>query len=125
MRGRPPALHDAAGIAIVMRDLAAERRFQMTQTSNRFFDEIGRLMNDAAGAAQGVKREVDTVVRNQAEKILRDLDIVKREEFEAVKDMARLAREENEALKARIAVLEAKLGVSASAPDVGSIKTGG
>jgi BMFP domain-containing protein YqiC len=84
--------------------------FEMTQTSNRFFDEIGRLMNDAAGAAQGVKREVDTVVRNQAEKILRDLDIVKREEFEAVKDMARLAREENEALKARIAVLEAKLG---------------
>src|ERR1700748_3876454 len=84
----------------------------MTQTSNRFFDEIGRLMNDAAGAAQGVKREVDTVVRNQAEKILRDLDIVKREEFEAVKDMARLAREENEAQKVRIAALEAKLGVS-------------
>ena len=52
------------------------------------------------------------MVRNQAEKILRDLDIVKREEFEAVKDMARLAREENEALKARIAALEAKLGVS-------------
>jgi len=77
----------------------------MTQTSNRFFDEIGRLMNDAAGAAQGVKREM----RNQAEKILRDLDVVKREEFEAVKDMARLAREENEALKARIAALEAKL----------------
>ena len=62
----------------------------MTQTSNRFFDEIGRLMNDAAGAAQGVKRE----------------------EFEAVKDMARLAREENEALKARIAALESKLGGS-------------
>jgi BMFP domain-containing protein YqiC len=97
----------------------------MTQTSNRFFDEIGRLMNDAAGAAQGVKREVDTVVRNQAEKILRDLDIVKREEFEAVKDMARLAREENEALKARIAALEAKLGVSPPAPDVGSLKTDG
>jgi BMFP domain-containing protein YqiC len=97
----------------------------MTQTSNRFFDEIGRLMNDAAGAAQGVKREVDAVVRNQAEKILRDLDIVKREEFEAVKDMARLAREENEALKTRIAALEAKLGVSPSAPDVGSLKTDG
>ena len=87
----------------------------MTQTSNRFFDEIGRLMNDAAGAAQGVKREVDTVVRNQAEKFLRDLDIVKREEFEAVKDMARLAREENEALKSRIAALEAKVGAP-SAP---------
>src|ERR1700720_4349350 len=84
--------------------------FEMTQTSNRFFDEIGRLMNDAAGAAQGVKREVDTVMRNQAERILRDLDIVKREEFEAVKEMARLAREESEALKARIAALVAKLG---------------
>jgi BMFP domain-containing protein YqiC len=97
----------------------------MTQTSNRFFDEIGRLMNDAAGAAQGVKREVDAVVRSQAEKILRDLDIVKREEFEAVKDMARLAREENEALKSRIVALEAKLGISPSAPDNGSLKTDG
>jgi BMFP domain-containing protein YqiC len=97
----------------------------MTQTNNRFFDEIGRLMNDAAGAAQGVKREVDAVVRNQAEKILRDLDIVKREEFEAVKDMARLAREENEALKARIATLVAKLGVAAPAPDSGSPKATG
>src|ERR1700731_147679 len=97
----------------------------MTQTSNRFFDEIGRLMNDAAGAAQGVKREVDAVVRNQAEKILSDLDIVKREEFEAVKDMARLAREENEALKARIAVIEAKLGVSGSAPNHRNLKRGG
>src|ERR1700732_124912 len=97
----------------------------MTQTTNRFFDEIGRLMNDAAGAAHGVKREVDTVVRNQAEKFLRDLDVVKREEFEVVKDMARLAREENEALKARIAALEAKLGVSGSAPNTGSLKTDG
>jgi BMFP domain-containing protein YqiC len=82
----------------------------MTQTTNRFFDEIARLMNDAAGAASGVRREVETVVRNQAERILRDLDLVKREEFEAVKEMARLAREENEALKARVAALEARLG---------------
>jgi BMFP domain-containing protein YqiC len=92
----------------------------MTQTNNRFFDEIGRLMNDAAGAAQGVKREVDALWRNQAEKFLRDMDLVKREEFEAVKDMARLAREENEALKARIAALEAKVGGSDSAPNSGS-----
>jgi BMFP domain-containing protein YqiC len=99
-------------------DRPAAGVFKMTQTSNRFFDEIGRLMNDAAGAAQGVKREVDTVVRNQAEKILRDLDIVKREEFEAVKDMARLAREENEALKARIEALEAKLAAPAPWPPV-------
>ena len=81
----------------------------MTQTSNRFFDEMARLMNDAAGVAQGVRREFDTLFKTQAERILGDLDLVKREEFEAVKDMARLAREENEALKARIAVLEAKL----------------
>ena len=81
----------------------------MTQTSNRFFDEAARLMNDAAGVAQGVRREFDTMLRHQAERILGDLDVVKREEFEAVKEMARLAREENETLKARIAALEGKL----------------
>jgi BMFP domain-containing protein YqiC len=79
----------------------------MVQTTNRFFDEMARLMNDAAGVASGVRREFDTLMRNQAERILRELDVVKREEFEAVKEMARLAREENEALKARIAALEA------------------
>jgi BMFP domain-containing protein YqiC len=82
----------------------------MTQTSNRIFDEMARLMNDAAGVAQGVRREFDTLFRAQAERILRDLDVVQREEFEAVKEMARLAREENEALKVRIAVLEGKGG---------------
>jgi hypothetical protein len=81
----------------------------MTQTSNRIFDEMARLMNDAAGVAQGVRREFDTLFRGQAERILRDLDVVQREDFEAVKEMARLAREENEALKARIEALEAKL----------------
>ena len=82
----------------------------MVQTTNRFFDEVARLMNDAAGVAQGVRREFETLFRSQAERILRDLAVVQREEFEAVKDMARLAREENEALKARIAALEARLG---------------
>ena len=81
----------------------------MTQTTNRFFDEVARLMNDAAGVAQGVRREVDTLFKTQAEKWLRDLDLVKREEFEAVKEMAILARDENEALKSRLAALEAKL----------------
>ena len=80
----------------------------MTQTSNRFLDEMARLMNDAAGVAQGVRREVDVLFRTQAERILRDLDVVQREEFEAVKEMARLAREENETLKVRIEALEAK-----------------
>ena len=85
----------------------------MTQTTSRFLDEIARLMNDAAGVAQGVRREFDTLFRSQAERFLRDLDVVKREEFEAVKDMAALAREENDALKARIASLEAKIARSA------------
>jgi BMFP domain-containing protein YqiC len=104
---------------------SATRSICMTQTTNRFFDEIGRLMNDAAGAAQGMKREVDAVIRTQAEKILNDLDIVKREEFEAVKEMARLAREENEALKARIAVLEGRLGSAPAGADAGNPKAEG
>ncbi len=81
----------------------------MAQTTNRFFDEMARLMNDAAGVAQGVRREFDTMFRNQAERVLRDLDVVRREEFDAVKEAVRLAREENEALKARVAALEARL----------------
>ena len=81
----------------------------MTQTNNRFFDEVARLMNDAAGVAGGVRREFDTMFRTQAERILRDLDVVQREEFEAVKAMAQKARDENDALKARISALEAAI----------------
>jgi BMFP domain-containing protein YqiC len=102
----------------------------MTQTNSRFFDEIARLMNDAAGVAQGVRREFDTLFKTQAERWLRDLDLVKREEFEAVKDMARLAREENDALKARVAALEAKLGIATppsggDKPDTGEMRLDG
>ncbi len=97
----------------------------MVQTTNRFFDEVARLMNDAAGVAQGVRREFETLFRSQAERVLRDLAIVQREEFEAVKDMARLAREENEALKARIAALEARLaGTNSSAAASGAAAAG-
>src|SRR5262249_26737335 len=83
-------------------------RRNMTQTSNRFLDEMARLMNDAAGVAQGVRREFDTLFRSQAERILRDLDVVQREEFEAVKDMARLPPEQHDALKAPIPPLHAQ-----------------
>jgi BMFP domain-containing protein YqiC len=86
----------------------------MTQTTGRFFDEMARLMNDAAGVAQGVRREFDTLFRSQAERILRDLDVVQREEFEAAKEMVRVAREGNEALKARVDALEAKLAAKSS-----------
>ena len=92
----------------------------MVQTTNRFFDEIARLMNDTAGVAQGVRREFETLFRGQAERMLRDLDVVRRDEFEAVKGMARLAREENEVLKARVAALEAKLAGPNPAGEVSS-----
>ena len=82
----------------------------MASTSNRFLDDIARLATDAAGAAQGVRREVETVVKAQIEKLLRELDVVPREEFEAVREMALIAREENDKLAARLAALEAKLG---------------
>lgn len=82
----------------------------MTQTSNRVLDEIAKLMTDAAGAAQGVKREVETLMRSQGEKVLRDMDVVRREDFEAVRAMAEKARAENDRLEARIAALEAELG---------------
>jgi len=81
----------------------------MTQTTGRFFDELGKLITDAAGAADGVRKEIESVVRAQAERVLRDLDVVQREEFEAVKAMAQKAREENELLKERIAALEASI----------------
>src|SRR5262245_14459283 len=106
----PPAVDPCGGCAEPPLWLGVFAEHAMTQTSNRFFDEVAKLMNDAAGVASGVRREFDTMMRTQAERILRDLDVVQREEFEAVKEMARLAREENEALKARIAALEAKLG---------------
>ena len=81
----------------------------MTTGPNRIVDEFAKLMTDAAGAAQSVRREVETMFSAQAERWLNSMDIVKREEFEAVREMAIRAREENEALQARIAALEAKL----------------
>jgi BMFP domain-containing protein YqiC len=81
----------------------------MAQTSNRFLDEMSRLMNDAAGVAEGVRREVGSLVQSQMERVLRDMDVVTREEHEAVKEMAAKAREENERLAARLAEVEKKL----------------
>jgi BMFP domain-containing protein YqiC len=81
----------------------------MTQTTNRIFDEIAKLMTDAAGAAEGFRREVESIVRAQGERIMRDMDVVTREDFEAVKAMAVKAREENERLEHRIAGLEAEI----------------
>jgi len=81
----------------------------MTQTSNRLFDDLAKMMTDAAGAAEGMKKEVESMMKAQAERFMNSMDVVKREEFEVVKAMAQKAREENEALKARLAELEAKV----------------
>ena len=84
----------------------------MTTTSSKFFDEIAKLMSNAAGAAQGARKEFDALVRAQLERSMAGMNIVQREEFEAVKEMAAKAREENERLQQRLAELEAKLATS-------------
>jgi BMFP domain-containing protein YqiC len=89
----------------------------MTETRGRVFDELGRLMTDAAGAAAGVRREIETLGRQQVARIIADLDLVRRDEFEAVKAMASLAREENERLEARITALEARLDAAEPAQE--------
>ena len=81
----------------------------MTTGPNRILDEFAKLVTDAAGAAQGVRREMETAFRSQAERILNSMDVVQREEFEAVREMALKARAENDRLSQRLAELEARL----------------
>ena len=81
----------------------------MVDTPNRLMDEFARLMTDAAGMAPGVRRDAENVVKAQFERMMRDMDVVSRDEFEAVKAMAIAARDDNEKLAARIAELEAAL----------------
>lgn len=82
------------------------------QTQSPFFDALAKAMAEAAGAADGVRREAETVMRGQLQRLVADMNFVTREDFEAVREMARLAREENERLKARIDELESRLGKS-------------
>ncbi|MAB00598.1 MAG: pyrroline-5-carboxylate reductase [Stappia sp.] len=86
----------------------------MTQGPNRVLDDLAKLMTDAAGVAQGARREVEGVFRSQAERFLADMDLVKREEYDVVKDMAAKALDMVEALEARVAELEAAAGKGAS-----------
>lgn len=95
----------------------------MREEANRFVDDLAKLMTDAAGMAQGVRREAETLVKSRVERLLKDMDVVGREEFEAVRDMAVAAREENERLAARIAALEARLAAAPTvAPTAGEIR---
>jgi BMFP domain-containing protein YqiC len=93
-----------------MEGISKEREAEiMTQTTGRFFDGVAKFMTDAAGAAQGMRAEVETAAKSQAERFFRSMDLPQREEFEAVKAMALKAREENEKLAQRVAELEAAL----------------
>ena len=100
------------------------------QTQNRFIDDIARLFSNAAGAAQGLREEVEVLVRGQAELWAADLDLITREEFEAVRSMAAAARAEADALAQRVARLEAALaeagkpGVRSTEPSAGQAASG-
>jgi BMFP domain-containing protein YqiC len=83
----------------------------MVEPRGRILDDLARLVTDAAGVAQGVRREAETLARAQLDRLIATMDLVSREEFEAVRDMAALARDENEALRKRIDALEAKLAL--------------
>ena len=81
----------------------------MVEPRGRILDDLARLVTDAAGVAHGVRREAETLARAQLDRLIATMDLVSREEFEAVRDMAALARQENEALHKRVAALETKL----------------
>ncbi|MBB5699330.1 accessory factor UbiK family protein [Sphingomonas yantingensis] len=79
------------------------------QTENRLFDDFAKILNGAAGTIAGMGREAESAARERAREWIGGLDFVSRDEFEAVKAMAAAARDENDALKARIDALEARL----------------
>ncbi len=90
----------------------------MAAGPNRILDEFAKLLTDAAGAAQGVRREVETAFRSQAERILNTMEVVQREEFEAVRDMAVKARAENKKLTALVDALAARVAALEAGADV-------
>lgn len=81
----------------------------MAAGSNRVLDELAKLVTDAAGAAQGVRKEVQTALKSQGERVLNGLDVVQREEFEAMRDLAVKARVENSALQTKLDALEERV----------------
>lgn len=85
----------------------------MSNGPNRILDEFAKLVTDAAGAAQGVRREMETAFKSQAERVLNSMDVVQREEFEALREMTLKVRAENERLAARVAELEARFSATA------------
>jgi len=81
----------------------------MSDGPNRVFDEFAKLMTDAAGVAQGMRKEAETVFKHQAERMFNGLDVVKRDDFDAVREMAANARDENDKLHSLVEKLEARI----------------
>lgn len=94
------------------------------QTDNKLLDDLAKLATGAAGALTGVREEAEAAVKARVERMLTGLDLVGREEFEAVREMAALARQENEQLKARVAELEAALKRTAAKKTAARRRTG-
>jgi BMFP domain-containing protein YqiC len=94
------------------------------QTENRFFDDLARVASGAFGAFAGLRGEIETLVRQRFERLLADMDLVQREEFDAVKAMAARARSEQEDLAIRVAALEAKVRQLEAAAGGGSAAPG-
>lgn len=88
----------------------------MPQTRGQFFDDVSRLFTDVTGLADSARREVETLARAQLERLMASMNLVSREEFDAVREMASRARDENDRLSQRIAALEAKLGEAGASP---------
>ena len=104
-----PWLVDFAGRA----DIYETPEKTMVEPRGRILDDLARLVTDIAGVAEGVRREAETLARAQLDRLITSMDLVSREEFEAVRDMAALAREENDILQRRVVALEAKLTAAA------------
>lgn len=88
----------------------------MQQPRNPLFDELARAAGGAMNALAGLKGEIEALIRQQMEKLMAGMDMIPREEFEVVRDMAAKARQEQEALEKRVAALEARLGEAPAAP---------
>ena len=82
----------------------------MAQASSKLFDNVGRMMNDAAGVADGVRREVESMVRAQAERFVMDMNLVKREDYDALRELVQNQSAELRALKAEVAALKGPAG---------------
>jgi BMFP domain-containing protein YqiC len=82
-------------------------------TNNRIFDDLGKLMNEAAGVADGVRREIETVVKSQAERFVADMDLVKREDYDALRELVQAQGEEIAQLRKEIAALKPQTPPSA------------